>query len=123
MSSDLNRYIGFAPDNMVYDKSARTYVRGPGFEPVFDKQDSARYLAQLRSVTDGILDHEDCWIAGRCQRRRKNQPSAGAKVYQLKEPLSVVWDWVRAPAAALSRELAVAGALWPGRVKSGAWFS
>ena len=28
-STDLNRYIGFAPDNMVYDKSARTYVRGP----------------------------------------------------------------------------------------------
>lgn len=23
-STDLNRYIGFAPDNMVYDKSART---------------------------------------------------------------------------------------------------
>jgi len=27
-SADLNRYIGFAPDNMVYDRSARTYVRG-----------------------------------------------------------------------------------------------
>ena len=25
-SADLNRYIGFVPDNMVYDKSARTYV-------------------------------------------------------------------------------------------------
>ena len=34
-SADLNRYIGFAPDNMVYDKSARTYVRGAGFKPVF----------------------------------------------------------------------------------------
>lgn len=30
-SADLNRYIGFAPDNMVYDKSARTYVRGLDF--------------------------------------------------------------------------------------------
>lgn len=30
-STDLNRHIGFAPDNMVYDKSARTYARGPEF--------------------------------------------------------------------------------------------
>lgn len=26
-SSDLNRYISFAPDNMTYDKSARTSAR------------------------------------------------------------------------------------------------
>ena len=61
-SSDLNRYIGFAPENMVYDKSARTYVRGPGFKPVFNKLDAGRYLAQLRLVADDILDQEDCWI-------------------------------------------------------------
>ena len=63
-SMDLNRYIGFAPDNMVYDKSARTYVRAPGFSPRFLKPDASRYLAQLRSVADGILDREDSWIAG-----------------------------------------------------------
>lgn len=62
-SMDLNRYIGFAPDNMVYDKSARTYVRGPGFKPQFLEPDASRYLAQLRSVTEGILDREDSWIA------------------------------------------------------------
>ena len=26
-SGDLNRYIALAPDNMVYDKSGKTYVR------------------------------------------------------------------------------------------------
>lgn len=62
-SSDLNRYIGFAPDNMVYDKSARTYVRGPGFKALFLQPDAGRYLAQLRSVAEGILDPEDSWIA------------------------------------------------------------
>jgi len=61
-STDLNRYIGFAPDNMVYDKSARSYVRGPGFKPQFLEPDASRYLAQLRSVADGILDREDSWI-------------------------------------------------------------
>ncbi|MBF9033359.1 WYL domain-containing protein [Rhodobacterales bacterium HKCCE2091] len=62
-STDLNRYIGFAPDNMVYDKSARTYVRGSEFKPQFLEPDASRYLAQLRSVADGILDREDAWIA------------------------------------------------------------
>jgi predicted DNA-binding transcriptional regulator YafY len=62
-STDLNRYIGFAPDNMIYDKSARTYVRGSEFKPQFLEPDASRYLAQLRSVADGILDREDAWIA------------------------------------------------------------
>ena len=62
-STDLNRYISFAPDNMVYDKSARTYVRGSDFKAQFLEPDASRYLAQLRSLSDGILDREDSWIA------------------------------------------------------------
>lgn len=62
-SADLNRYISFAPENMVYDKSARTYVRGPEYAPHFQKPDASRYLAQLRSLADGIVDSEDTWIA------------------------------------------------------------
>lgn len=62
-SADLNRYIGFAPDNMVYDKSARTYVRGPDYAAMFLKPDASRYLAQLRSLADGIMDSDDTWIA------------------------------------------------------------
>lgn len=61
-SADLNRYIGLAPDNMVYDKSARTYVRTPDFKAHFSEPDASKYLAQLRSVADGILDREDAWI-------------------------------------------------------------
>ena len=61
-STDLNRYIAMAPDNMVYDKSARAYVRGSAFDPLFLKPDASRYLSQLRSVADGILDPNDAWI-------------------------------------------------------------
>lgn len=61
-STDLNRYIGMAPDNMTYDKSARTYIRGIKFDPLFLKPDASRYLSQLRSVADGILDRADAWI-------------------------------------------------------------
>ena len=63
-SSDLNRYIALAPDNMVYDKSARTYVRGPDFGCKFRPPDAAHYLAQLRLVADDVLERDDCWIAG-----------------------------------------------------------
>ena len=61
-SSDLNRYIALAPDNMVYDKSARTYVRGRGFDCKFRPPDAAHYLAQLRLVADDVLEREECWI-------------------------------------------------------------
>jgi predicted DNA-binding transcriptional regulator YafY len=61
-STDLNRYIGMAADNIAYDKSARTYIRGPKFIPLFLKPDASRYLSQLRSVADGILDRADAWI-------------------------------------------------------------
>ena len=62
-STDLNRYIGMASTNMTYDKSARAYVRGPDFSPIFLKPDASRYLVQLRSVADGILDKADAWIS------------------------------------------------------------
>jgi hypothetical protein len=61
-SNDLNRYIGMTTDNMIYDKSARSYVRGSGFVPVYLTPDASRYLTELRSVSDGVLDRADAWI-------------------------------------------------------------
>lgn len=61
-STDLNRYLGVAPGNMVYDKRARTYVRGDRFKPIFLKPDADRYLSQLRSISDGIVTQEESWI-------------------------------------------------------------
>lgn len=61
-STDLNRYIGMAPANMLYDKSARTYTRSSDFNPLLLKPDASRYLSELRSVAVGILDRSDAWI-------------------------------------------------------------
>ncbi|ALJ12286.1 WYL domain-containing protein [Sphingopyxis macrogoltabida] len=61
-STDLNRYLGLAEANMVYDKSARTYVRSSSFSPVFLKPDAGQYLAQLRSLSDGVIAADDGWI-------------------------------------------------------------
>lgn len=62
VSTHLNRYIGFAPDNLVYDKSARTYVCNSEFNQQFFEPDANCYLAQLRLMTDGILCREDSWF-------------------------------------------------------------
>lgn len=61
-STDLNRYIGLAPDNMAYDRSARSYIRSPEFASLFVKPNANRYLTQLRSVADGILDQLEAWV-------------------------------------------------------------
>jgi hypothetical protein len=65
-STDLNRYLGMAPDNMLNDKSASAYVRGDRFQPLFLKPDPASYLSQLRSISDGIVTQEETWI-GHCR--------------------------------------------------------
>ena len=61
-SGDLNRYIALAPDNMVYDKSGKTYLRSSSFSPLFLKPDATQYLSQVRSVAEGIIAPEDAWI-------------------------------------------------------------
>ena len=61
-STDLNRYIALAPDNMNYDKSARAYVRASVFKPLFLRPDASLYLSQVRSVAEGIVEKEDAWI-------------------------------------------------------------
>ncbi len=69
-SADLNRYIALAPDNMMYDKSGKTYVRSSSFKPLFLKPDATQYLSQVRSVAEGIVASEDAWIG--------NLPAFGA---------------------------------------------
>lgn len=61
-STDLNRYISLAPDNMSYDKSARTYVRTSRFKPLFLKPGASQYLSQIRLVAEGVVGKEDAWI-------------------------------------------------------------
>ena len=61
-SGDLNRYIALAPDNMVYDKSGKTYVRASAFRPFFLKPDATQFLSQVRSVAEGIITPEEAWI-------------------------------------------------------------
>lgn len=64
-STELNRYIGLAPDNMVYDKSARTYFRGPELTleiaPPALLETHAKAIALDRDMRGG-----KSWIKVRC---------------------------------------------------------
>jgi hypothetical protein len=61
-SGDLNRYLALAENNMIYDKSGKAYVRSSCFKPLFLKPDSTQYLAQIRSVAEGVVSPDDAWI-------------------------------------------------------------
>lgn len=61
-SKDLTLYQERAPHNALYNKSARRYVAGPDFEPIFLKPDPYSYLSRLRSVAEGLIELGESWI-------------------------------------------------------------
>lgn len=61
-SKDLTLYQERAPQNAVYDKSAKRYVASEHFEPHFLKPDPDSYLSRLRSVAEGLIEFSDSWI-------------------------------------------------------------
>lgn len=62
-SKDLTHYQERAPLNAVYDKSARRYVAGPDFRPVFLDPDPDAYLMRLRSMAEGFAEPGANWLA------------------------------------------------------------
>jgi hypothetical protein len=62
-SKDLTLYQERAPQNAVYDKSAKRYVASEKFVPLFLKRDPDSYLLRLRSVAEGLIDSSESWIA------------------------------------------------------------
>src|SRR5262245_22310283 len=54
-SADLARYQERAAANIIYDKTAKTYVATPGFHPVLFEPSADQLLAQLRSYVANAL--------------------------------------------------------------------
>lgn len=61
-SKDLTLYQEQAPQNAVYDKSAKRYVAGPAFSPVFLDPDPDAYLLRLRSFAEGFTEAGANWL-------------------------------------------------------------
>lgn len=57
-SLDLARYLELAPANAIYDRSARVYVIGEAFAPLFPANDPGRYLNELLACSTGVLPPE-----------------------------------------------------------------
>lgn len=62
-SKDLTLYQERAPQNAIYDKSAKRYVASHSFSPMFLKPDPEGYLSRLRSVAEGLTESSESWIA------------------------------------------------------------
>ncbi|HQT84998.1 WYL domain-containing protein [Acidiphilium rubrum] len=89
-SKDLTLYQERAPQNAVYDKSAKRYVASDRFEPCFLKPDPSRYLSQLRSVSDGILDLSDAWIGQFPRFDAVPSPVRGVRAEILRSVISTI---------------------------------
>ena len=53
-SKDFALYTEKAPDNMVYDKSAKCYLAAPGYKPVFLEPRADTYLSRLQAGTSSL---------------------------------------------------------------------
>lgn len=53
-SSDIASYMGLAPQNVYYDKQAKTYRAAESFSPLFEGDDAALYLSQLGDLASGV---------------------------------------------------------------------
>lgn len=62
-SKDLTLYQERAPQNAIYDKSAKRYVASPRFAPIFLKPDPDNYLSRLRAIAEGLTEPGQSWIA------------------------------------------------------------
>lgn len=61
-SKDLTLYQEKAPGNVIYDKSAKTYIPSETFLPkLLDLQPDA-YLSRLRSLAEGLISQDESWI-------------------------------------------------------------
>lgn len=61
-SSDLGAYREIAGDNLTYNASLKRYVATETFIPKIYRPNADRYLAQLKGLSDGIIDQDDTWM-------------------------------------------------------------
>lgn len=91
-SKDLTLYQERAPNNAIYDKSAKRYIASEHFEPSFLKPDPDGYLSRLRSVAEGLIELSDSWITQLPETDIALTPRRGIDAGVLRTVLSAVRD-------------------------------
>ncbi|MCA3799987.1 MAG: transcriptional regulator [Burkholderia sp.] len=62
-SKDLAQYQELAAANIRYDRRQKRYFASDKFAPVFLRPDADRYLSQLRSIADQVLEPDETWLS------------------------------------------------------------
>lgn len=62
-SKDIAQYQELAAANIRYDRSQKRYFASEKFAPVFLRPDADRYLSQLRSIADKVLEPDETWLS------------------------------------------------------------
>ncbi|TAZ01561.1 WYL domain-containing protein [Rhizobium leguminosarum] len=61
-SSDIAQYERLAPENMVYDRALKTYLRTDGYRPALIENSSERFLLQLVAIDNGWMQRDETWF-------------------------------------------------------------
>lgn len=61
-TQDLGLYEQTAPENMSYDRNAKTFVPSPSFRPKFLRDYADRQLLQLAAISAGLVMREETWF-------------------------------------------------------------
>lgn len=79
-SADMTCYVARAPQNTAYDHRRRTDGRSSNFEPILLKPYASQYLAQLRSIGDGLMNPADAWASHLPDYEAAPTPTRGVNV-------------------------------------------
>jgi hypothetical protein len=61
-SLDIAKYVELAPDNATYDRSARVYLAGERFKPLYPSNNPQRFLNELLAHATGVLQPEASFL-------------------------------------------------------------
>lgn len=64
-STDLSKYSEAASQNLSYDPRLKSYVRTPGFTPLFARSSTRTYLNELQALETKIMEPKSSFIGWR----------------------------------------------------------
>jgi hypothetical protein len=61
-SLDIAKYTELAPNNLIYDRSSKTYTAAPSFHPLYQRSSVQHYLAELLATKMGVIEPASSFI-------------------------------------------------------------
>ena len=91
-SIDLARYRESAPDNLTYDTSKKRYFAATRFKPLFYTPNPDRYLAQLRTIKEDVIEPEETMMSDMPECDVLPIPARDVSAHKLKQILTAIRD-------------------------------